>query len=475
MSKLEQIAGQLDSQPRGRQFVTLCADLLSSMGFQDIYVRKGTESGRDIDARLGSDLWYFECKNTRSQIDSAKTAYKFLQLDSLASEQQPAYFVIITNGTTSSILKDIATSRNSDRSSQYVTYIWSNDEAMVFDDILLSYGDAFTQFLEKLPNKTRGIAAPLVQDFRLRSERHIREKQRFLPRFLATRSYADRRNGLETKVALVQAEKAFRDSCKALLVTGLDLYVVATPPLPTKPIYDFSAFGTDVDRLVDAMAHLDTMLIAREEKYLVFHEFMARTYLSDEGAIAINYMLLGGRSIDLPTWLYPLREHCVRIRNFAQMGILPVPFDIKAYIVDRADAVPPKLDGFDRHRRRDTLGESKRHARRGKWSPNPRVLFQSALIRVDAKPHSHYELARPLARSLWAKAGHGADLEQQARTFFEKWIQKTRTNEDKVQPDDIAFVTSFSWLFNDEVMDRSFSVFQNYLRDPDRALKRQPP
>ncbi|MBI1927435.1 restriction endonuclease [Candidatus Poribacteria bacterium] len=78
-------------------FEKLCAVLLEAMGFENVYGRKGTEQGRDIDASLVGFRWYFECKFVREDVDTASFAYKFLQLGALDESQRPDFFVLLSN------------------------------------------------------------------------------------------------------------------------------------------------------------------------------------------------------------------------------------------------------------------------------------------------------------------------------------------------------------------------------------------
>ena len=86
-----------------RLFEEFCAQLLRGLGFENVYRRKGTEQGRDIDAQLSNFTWYFECKLVTKDVDTASFAYKFLQLDALHDEQKPDFFVLISNGSIKSI------------------------------------------------------------------------------------------------------------------------------------------------------------------------------------------------------------------------------------------------------------------------------------------------------------------------------------------------------------------------------------
>jgi len=57
--RLEELVTGFGGTPAegGELFTQLCVSLLEAMGFTDIYKRKGTEAGRDIDAKYAGKTW----------------------------------------------------------------------------------------------------------------------------------------------------------------------------------------------------------------------------------------------------------------------------------------------------------------------------------------------------------------------------------------------------------------------------------
>jgi hypothetical protein len=73
--------------------------------------------------------WFFECKFVQEDVDTAQFAYKFLQLDMLKKSQRPDFFVLLSNGAITSILKDIVQFKALDRYTTYRVELWANHDS----------------------------------------------------------------------------------------------------------------------------------------------------------------------------------------------------------------------------------------------------------------------------------------------------------------------------------------------------------
>jgi hypothetical protein len=169
--RLEDLVGALgrSSTEAGSQFTALYLLLLQHVGFTDLFRRKGSEAGRDIDGQLGGLRFFFECKRARRPLDLAKSAYKLQQIDLLPNELQPDYFVLLSNSVLTSQLQDLFDAR-SHRRPGFGVETWVNEPSnRRFDALLASAPDLTVDYMEEhlspLPTDWR----KLVADFRTRS------------------------------------------------------------------------------------------------------------------------------------------------------------------------------------------------------------------------------------------------------------------------------------------------------------------
>jgi hypothetical protein len=479
--QLEDLADRLRGPSRGGDFVRLIAALLKEMGFTDVYVRKGTENGRDIDARLGAEVWFFECKYAERTVDTPNAAYKLLQVDALSHSVQPDHYVFVTNGVTASILRDIATMKNADPSVAYVVHFWSDDEQKTLRDVLLSYPDAYVGFVEANNIGFEVQRPDLVSDFRARSAQHIREHQRFLTRFRSTAAAGKHRITGDAAIRRFALDQTFQICSVEFSKVALGVVTMAIPSLPIATLHNFRDLRT-LQHFTDTMGSLAAAIAKVERDHIVFQEDTTRTIITNFGSIVmINDTIDVRGEIHIPEWIADIREQSVRVRNFTKLGILPVPFDIKAYIIGRRNnSTQLKLAEFggmarrrnmfsDVARRMDDLflilNDKARGGERDKDGSLPAVHFESAMVTMGTPPEMHTEMARSLASSLWTLSGKTLRLEVCAK----KWLSAMRARAirgrwDSVPFEVLEYFDSIWWLAHTETLDRDFGVFQGILR-----------
>lgn len=480
--RLEDLVGFLQGPSRGSTFVLLVAELLRAMGFTDVYVRKGTENGRDIDARFGSEIWFFECKFTAHRVDTPAAAYKLLQVDSLSDAVQPDHYVFVTNGTTASILRDIAKMKNADKSVKYNVHFWSNDEQYNFDDILLSYPNTYERLIVEFSLKQFVQVSSIFSDFNERSINHIRVNQKFLTRFRGNAGLNVGSKGSETALMRFALDQTLQISSEITSAIPLCVLVTAIPHSPVASLYNFRDLEI-LQRFTDTMRRLGAEITKAERDHLIFREDLTTTIITNFGSVIMIDSEISVRGeIHLPEWLPCIRENSLRTRNFVKLGILSAPFHVKAYIIaNPSHSGSLNLTGLDGMSRRRNMipdiskrvdeiflgfrgGHEKKQSDPFKKSPS--VAFESAMVRIDGPPETHTEMARALASSLWAFAGKSPQLTECAEKWLLSLKSKLLRQKSRVASVEIfEYFDSIWWLNHPELLDRDFSIFEKILQE----------
>jgi len=476
VEKLETCVRFLGDSPQegGKLFTDLCALLLEAMGFSQVYERKGEEQGRDIDARLGEQTWYFECKRHSPSIDTPGAAYKFLQLDMLRDELKPDYFVLISNGSMLSILKDMVEFKNADKFTKYSVEAWTNEPGeLAFEKILLSYPEVFISFLGQTALAQLDCFEDLKKDFESRSKTFLANN----PRFFET---------VVLSIAQVRKQFIFEKTGAPLYDFPVEQTLGLLPPLvkarypavvligcPLNPISGLYNFrdSNHVSSLSKALLPWGVVLEERGLNYLLFREnLMNNTVFFDYGAIAcVSPCGLALEVIRPYDWLKPVREDCVRLRNFAKRGMLITPAVFRLYITN-GDFSATRYNEF-------VFGGIERFLpERDKDKPDYDIdvllkgPIHSESVVFSSAPETHSEIGRPLVTSLWRNSGMKTQLILAAEEVDRQLSERLRTSAD-VLPHSIEFDQSFGWLRETEFLDRSYAVFEGFLRDYDANQK----
>jgi hypothetical protein len=485
VARLEDLVTHFGRSPSegGALFVELCVELLKVMGFSDIYIRKGTESGRDIDAKWHGQVWFFECKRYTKTIKTPEMAYKFLQLDVLPESLQPDFFVLFSNASMKSILKDIIEFKKSDRNVRYSVEAWVNEPSnAIFESILLSYPKTYVEFVKtKLKPKGKWFSK-LLSDFRVRSRAYLRTNPKFFDGILE--SIAVIRQASLSK-PLEPSSKFFLDH--TLKVTkrlmgghSWTLLLIGCPVHPISGLYDFANYRS-VKSLVDVLAKWEVVFVKKEGDCLIFGENWGnRTLLFDYGAIVT---LTDLSSLDTPAftsqriepweWLQALREDSLRMRNFSKKGMLITPAVFQAHIIDLMHLPSDKTDfakfgTLERFMPNVVFSKS----RRGDVKVSHLGIHSDALT-LNGPPEMHDEIGRPLAESLYREIGIPDPLLDAAKTIKTKLLKESHrkcTNNGKGLWFDpffdcqFSFFESLGWLLDGEVFDRSYGYFEKKLK-----------
>jgi hypothetical protein len=457
-------------------FEELCASMLKDMGFDHVYRRRGTEQGRDIDAEFAGYKWYFECKFVQESIDTASFAYKFLQLDALDPSQKPDFFVLLSNGSIKSILKDIVEFKAADKHTTYCVELWANhDSNLTFDDIILSNVSSVVQLLrDRLANT--GIPNELDEFVNAGSD-HVRTKGKFITRLLERPIFRNRlvntlqdplpfQFAIDATFSKVRSTQTARyGHHKSVLVVGvpettrhglLECSSIATRRLFAK---EFSSWGMELE-------------LEPDSSIFVFRELgsAAYTVMTEWGAVAtLESIPFSINSIDLSELFKIVKEHSVRFRNYLKRGTLATPCWITIQVDDL------KLRSMV-----DLLGHS---------ADNPKLRFRSLRgtyqhpvtfdpleddlvtslpvtvqsIRLNSPPNDYSLIGGPLVERLWEKISGETNLLKSIRLLqrqlFENW-SKTKSECD--WNNFVELRLGFDYLLDEDRVPRPFEKFQNY-------------
>lgn len=413
MATLEALLPELLGRSRnpGDSFVELCCAVLAELGFTAIHKRRGSEQGRDIDAVYGDLRWFFECKLAREKVATESAAYKLAQVDMLASAQQPDVFVYLSNAAAPSILRDIVTSRQT--LGRYDVELWCNEpHDRTFDALMLSAAGAVVTGLEALA-LDRGQEWPaVVKDFHQRAAAPAPASR------LAEVLRRPRRAGASPG-AVVDARRALRllqQAWKECGPHGLGLDPTGEGPVrPTPGLLLFAAplaLGTEFD--------FSTLLARRafagrlsgwemHHSHSDTHRMLFREPLSADrtltmfttqgGIVTYSYLASTWACLEPEEWLAPLREDSMRMRNYAQAGLLTAPFVLQMQL-----HLPDNVTW---------IGGLERLLHDESWSlplqPHDRPLGELPLvsdaIAFGSAPQHSQDVAAAILPSFWRRAG----------------------------------------------------------------------
>jgi hypothetical protein len=466
----------------GTFFVQLCALLLQAMGFTDIYIRKGTEIGRDIDAKFSGQNWYFECKRYSKYIDTPEMAYKFLQLEMLTKSLQPDFFVLISNAAMKAILKDIVQFKKADQSVKYSVETWVNDpENPTFNHILLSYPEVYVDFLKRTTNLKGKWFDDLVTDFQTRSKQYLEKNPAFfegIRKSIAVIKQMDYSKPVEHSAKFYLDHTLYLTQ-RTLRSRGWSLVIVACPARPISGLYDFDDMDS-LSPLYKTLAQWGVQIVRRHDSCVEFAENASnRTLFFDFGAIVTVTPILYLNTVEPSEWLKALREDCLRMRNFAKRGILMTPVLFRAYVtnlmypswMDKNSLGPQFFGGLDRFFPENALSKSY------KGMQIDAAGVGSDDILFNAPPNMHTEIGRTLATSLWRNAGMKTPFLQAAKETEDTLDQRLKTYESGSGTKNsivesahfrcaVEFERSLGWLLRGELFDRSYEFFDNVLKEP---------
>jgi hypothetical protein len=486
IAKLEEAITSFGRSPSdgGALFVELCALLLNAMGFTNIYKRKGAEAGRDIDAKLAGQTWYFECKRYSRHIDTPQTAYKFLQLDILPERLQPDFFILMSNASMKSILKDIVEFKRADLNVKYSAESWVNEPLNpTFDTILLSYPEVYINFLIQ-SIKCKGKAFDrLVADFRSRSDLYLRENPTFFADLLNSIAVIKKARLPKPVQSAAFALQQTYELTKRIFIEGWSLVLIGCPLTPVAGLYDFYDFQT-FSALCKNLSRWGLLLPERRDDCIVFHEIGTKTAFFNFGSIVTVTRLSYSHGVEPWEWLIPLREDCFRMRNFSKKGFLITPATFKAYIVDlgvssrmRALEKPGFLGTMDRFLPRVAPIDSKRG-----FVQIPPSGISSDELTVTDPPNMHDEIGRPLVLSLWKNAGlknsffQCAEVTETQLLAELRRLESIRSAQAKKEYSStfnysVEFFRSLNWLREGELLDTSYEGFEMMLKAEHKKRK----
>jgi hypothetical protein len=448
------------------------------MGFENVRQRRGSEQGRDIDATLNQTRWFFECKCYQTRVSTPAVAYKFLQLDLLGPKMQPDFFVLLSNASTASILQDIVGFRNSEQHVRYSTLTWTNEpEEGTFNAILLSYPKVFLDNLAERLDLTTADMKPIVNDFMSRSEKYRQEHGRFfdnwrtaVPLFRkgqATSSTGQQGSFLHDEYLTILKREALRGETFTQVLIGI-------PASPVAGMHDFRS-PTVVHALKEMLLPWNVLFVEGCSRFLVFGENWGdRTVLFDSGAIAVSSQLSGTPVVQPWEWLKALRENCLRMRNFCKKGLLLTPTTFRASVSafhadwqSKYEEPSWHMGGIKRflkdHTRVDSCNTLDRNIRS--------VDVVSDVIEVRTPFNMHDEIGKPLASTLWRNAGMLRPLLLEADDIDTTLFQQPPGDQDFGSQ--MEFTWSFMWLREGEVRDRTYTVFDEFIRRHKEATAKQ--
>jgi hypothetical protein len=464
--QLEECLSLLPGSPgsRGRLFSLLCAALLKEMGFEEIYIRSGTESGRDIDAMFQGRLWCFECKLSEDAVDTPTTAYKLLQIDMMPERLKPAFFVVISNASTKSILRDIAAYRNVEQSIIYFVDFWTNEIVEHrFDRILLSHPETYVSFLQT--NLSAAMVEPLVDDFQKRSATFLSTNSMFFDSFSSTLGAARRRPAERTvdeggSFALAEMERH-----GATLVDMMMGRLLAVSLRPISRLYDFSN-NKLVDQLQQQLDGWDMMLVERTIDYLEFRELGVSTKIFHHGGIEIVFSALELSPTTIPDWITGIRENCLRMRNFCKSALLPVPATMKLVYGRETNRTTDRhsLEGLVNWLQRQPVNQPVL----GQQQKFRSTVFQSDPITFVEPPQSADAVGRPLFNSLMRNARVSDDFVGSVRQRMVDVFRKGEEVDQAHLAVTLRYATSLGWLAYGDM--RPYSTFERTLGKPRTRL-----
>jgi len=182
-----------------------------------------------------------ECKRYSAQIKTPEMAYKFLQIDMLPPALRPDHFVLISNASMASILRDIIEFRKVDRHVKYTVHAWTNESSsQSFNHILLSYPQVYEDALARLLPRPTQRAKRLREDFRRRAAEHVRDEGTFfetLQKGVAAIGGRAVQAGTDSPFTFV-LDQMFRAVALSSW-SGWRQVIVASPTHPVAGLYDF--------------------------------------------------------------------------------------------------------------------------------------------------------------------------------------------------------------------------------------------
>jgi hypothetical protein len=469
-----------NSYEGGKMFTDLCALLLNEMGFEDIHIRKGNELGRDIDAKLGEQTWFFECKRYSKHIDTPEMAYKFLQLDMLADNLKPDYFVLISNGQMKSILKDIVEFKKTDKNTKYSVEIWTNEPyEELFNEILYSYSGAYIEYVKEKFNKRIIKLDKMIEEFEINSKEYLNKNNKFFNSYIVGIGSIKKQWNKQKEIHFTPfiLDELYKETKDILLGFAWVSVLIGVPSNPISLLYDFSDIDTETS-LVTMLKKWGLVLLKKGRNHLLFAENSHRTIIFDYGAIVLVSPILYGGSLHPSEWLISLRENCIRMRNFAKRGTLLVPATFRFYISNFTfsrssySSLSNQIEklmivnGLE-----DFLPESILPRKKASYQIKvPYCEIKSNDILIENPPNMHDEIGKPLAISFWKNLGNKKPLLQSGSEIDDifKRVIKDHSDSSKLRDlisFDYSFQQSFNWLKEGELFDRSYDIFEKYLEE----------
>ena len=422
-----------------RAFEHFCAALLASMTFKAVYNRRGTEQGRDIDAHMGDLRWFFECKLAREDVDTPSFAYKFLQLDALEPSQRPDFFILLSNGSIKSILKDIVVFKQADKNTTYSVDVWANHTTdRVFDQIVLSESDAALAFFESfLPGQ---LDAGSAADLRAAGRRHLETHGRFIDQYTCSPLFRRRLlsdQGSEiVQFAHDATVSALQSSEAALWGVHVAFSLIGVPDAgrygllscsPESRRSTANAYRTWGMTPVD---HSPASTIMLEEGGFGTHTY---TLFTEWGSVATMAEIPLSTPVILPSELFVcVKETALRFRNYLKRGSLLTPCWLYPRIEDMPASAMARMvgGGMERDRlrfqslERGYLGRVRLREAPDDYLHSSPVSAQP--IRVLTPPKDYREIGRAIADSVWQVVSDARQDVVESVTVMEKRLSARR-------------------------------------------------
>ncbi len=475
----------------GNLFRELCCQLLKKMGFTDIHIRKGNETGRDIDARFKGKNWCFECKRYVRQIDTPQMAYKFLQLDMLSEELKPDYFVLISNASMKSILKDTVEFKKVDKNTKYSVESWTNESYNHnFNKILLSYPDTYISFINSHFSTRGKWLQEMIEDFKSRSSQYLMKNPKFFDNYCfgiavlkKSKQKEKRSDVLSYEFVLHDLYKIFRSDLPKIPF-GLNLVLVGCPMNPVSGFYDFLDKET-INSLVNILSYWGVIPLYICDSYMTFGESdLSRTFFFDSGAIAVLYQLDvsytdEGELLWPYDWLKKLRLGCIKMRNFSKRGMLSTPTIFRLYIMYswRGDLYRRKIDpilfgGLECFL--PSINYRKRYNEFVKENKSGEIISNDVIVKHPFE--FHYQIGKPLADSLWKNSGMKKSFLSYAKDIESEILREMKEVKERDKFLDLTnsmveWIYSFGWLFNKDWIDTSYKIFDGFLGEYSKYKK----
>ncbi|MEZ4503632.1 MAG: restriction endonuclease [Dehalococcoidia bacterium] len=426
-------------EEQGRRFERLAMHWLRAMGFADVMQRTAPDGGRDLEATHGTTKWAFECKCYAGALPLRAVAPKFLQLSLVKEGLSPDFFVILALSHVTSSVADIARAQNVERSLKYSALIWSaNDESI--DDLILSYPKETLEFCA-----TFGGIPDLVRTAYLAaSEQFLDSYEPFGERLFArTASAIDSSRDGDHGTAMVDLALSLSPSDRPPR-----LNLVFAPDRPAPGLFDWRkpAFA---EGIVESLASwgLEPSDVSPGSVTFVENWGLDRTMLLDWGAVIFSRSILeAGRELPMSEWLLPLKEQCVRLRNFSKRGLLPMPGHVAAELRTRASS---RMADFRTFLKTPAV-ELDAHE-----SPSTeRSAFRTAALPITGPFEDYRSLAMSLGDALWHQGGGTDSLKENALRWDAPVIADGYLR---------SYALTTNWLFGPEARARSYSVFDDLL------------